>query len=267
MKTVAERNRENGRDRKKVELYSNSAFNKSILDMAGDGKKLSEIPEIAKTMKGLKKASDTTIMIHKILYATKGGLEDRKKEIMNFSGLKESTVLKTEELIKKKQQYLEERLKLSELVEVCRIFCLAGASKVKTAKKYAEEIVEFMKKPGKTNPVVTAKDKVADVIDEESSEEEPVKKPRKPAADKKKTNKKGSKTEDKKTKKTDKKSDKKTKTEKAKEDKKKVDSKKSKATDSKKKGPKKPESSSEDKKQHKKDAKDTKSKKGSKAKH
>ncbi|KAL7715327.1 Protein DEK [Entamoeba marina] len=252
MRTVGQRNRESGRDRKKVELFSSSLYNKSITDMVGDGKKLSEIPEIAKTMKGLKKASDTTIMVHKVLYATKGNLEERKKR--NYE-------------LRKKQQYLEEKLKLSELVEICRIFCLAGAAKVKTAKKYAEEIVEFMKKPGKTNPVVTLKDDVADVIDEESSEEEPVKKPRKPAVDKKKTNKKGSKTEDKKTKKTDKKSDKKTKTEKAKEDKKKVDSKKSKATDSKKKGPKKPESSAEDKKQQKKEAKDTKSKKGSKAKH
>ncbi|EMD49119.1 hypothetical protein KM1_151020 [Entamoeba histolytica HM-3:IMSS] len=194
MSTLAERRKQSPREKKTIIRYKNSSYNKETIE--GEGKALKEIPEIASVMKGIKKASDIAHLIHKVLFGTPGSVEERKKDIMSFKGLKGNTEAETIELLEKKKQYLEKQ-KFVDLIELCRLFCLAGASKEKTKEKYAEEIVEFLKKPGDVKVVVTERDKVANV-EEESEEEEDKKKPIKKQSTKEKKEKKVAKKDDKK---------------------------------------------------------------------
>ncbi|ELP90043.1 protein DEK, putative, partial [Entamoeba invadens IP1] len=138
---------------------------------------LSEIEEIKATMKSIHKGSEKAILIHKVLYGSIGSEATRRTDIMDFSGIKGENATETKELVEKKEASLA-KLSYADLIEVCRVLCLAGASKEKTKEKYAQEIVKFMQKPGNTKPVVTATEDVAHV---EESEEEEEKKPKKTA--------------------------------------------------------------------------------------
>ncbi|EDR24120.1 protein DEK, putative [Entamoeba dispar SAW760] len=194
MSTLAERRKQSPREKKTITRYKNSSYDKETIE--GEGKALKEIPEIASTMKGIKKASDIAHLIHRVLFGTPGSVEERKKDIMSFKGLKGNTEIETTELLEKKKQYLEKQ-KFVDLIEICRLFCLGGASKEKTKEKYAEEIVEFLKKPGDVKIVVTERDKVAN-IEEELEEEEDKKKPIKKQIKKEEKEKKLAKKDDKK---------------------------------------------------------------------
>ena len=181
MSTLQERRRESKREVKPVDRFTDSTFEKEIIP--GDGKKLSEIPEIVSTMKGLKKANDMIIKIHRIFFGTQGTLDSRKKDVMSFSGLKGKDQDETDEIVEKKTQQLL-KMKASDLVELCRLFCIAAASKTLQKEKYVDELIKFITKPGSVKVVVTEKDKVAQIEDEEEEEEVEEKKPKKTAAKK-----------------------------------------------------------------------------------
>ncbi|EKE37521.1 hypothetical protein ENUP19_0259G0047 [Entamoeba nuttalli] len=200
MSTLAERRKQSPREKKTVERFSESTTQSIIFN--GDGKALGDIPEIVHVMKGVKKTSNTAILLHKVLFGTSGYADVRKKEIMSFNGIKGNSIYETEYLIEKKRQYLEKQTFVN-LIEICRLFCLAAASKEKTKEKYVDEIIKFMKKPGDVKIVITEKDKVAVVNepeddDEEKEEEKKPKKPIKKEEKEKKTSKKETKKETKK---------------------------------------------------------------------
>ena len=178
MSTVAERNHEAPRERKQVSRYTDTSREATVI-VQGEGKKLEEIENVKKVMKALKKNSDTIILAHQVIYGTKGSQETRKKEVMQFSGLKGSTKEETEMIEEKRKAYLEGK-KLNELVELCRVFCLAIASKEKEADDYVKEIMKFLKKPGEEKSVITDKKDVAKFKEEaEEVEEKPKKAPKK----------------------------------------------------------------------------------------
>ncbi|EAL49797.1 hypothetical protein KM1_069740 [Entamoeba histolytica HM-3:IMSS] len=220
MSTLAERRKQSPREKKTVERFSESTTQSIIFN--GEGKALGDIPEIVNVMKGVKKTSNTAILLHKVLFGTSGYADVRKKEIMSFNGIKGNSIYETEYLIEKKRQYLEKQTFVN-LIEICRLFCLAAASKEKTKEKYVDEIIKFMKKPGDVKIVITEKNKVAVVNEpEEDEEKEEEKKPKKPIKKEEKEKKTSKKEAKKETKKSSKKEDEKKKTSKKEEKKPKV---------------------------------------------
>ncbi|EMD45624.1 Hypothetical protein EHI5A_055560 [Entamoeba histolytica KU27] len=220
MSTLAERRKQSPREKKTVERFSESTTQSIIFN--GEGKALGDIPEIVNVMKGVKKTSNTAILLHKVLFGTSGYADVRKKEIMSFNGIKGNSIYETEYLIEKKRQYLEKQTFVN-LIEICRLFCLAAASKEKTKEKYVDEIIKFMKKPGDVKIVITEKNKVAVVNEpEEDEEKEEEKKPKKPIKKEEKEKKTSKKEAKKETKKSSKKENEKKKTSKKEEKKPKV---------------------------------------------
>lgn len=174
MATIGARKALENRERKQIVRYTDTDYQKEVIE--GEGKMIKEIAEIKSVMKTMKKNQEFLEIVHKALYGTVGRQEVRRKEIMRFKGIKGKTEEETKEILEKRAAYLAKQ-KYAVLIEICRIFCLAGASKTKTKEKYAEEIVKFIEKPGETKHVVTEKDKVAHIEEEESEEEVVVKKP------------------------------------------------------------------------------------------
>jgi len=201
---------------------------------------LKEIPEIKEVTNGLKKTNDIVKLIHKLFFGTEGSADVRKKEVMQFNGLFADDEDKLKELIEKKKNFLKNQ-KYVDLIEMCRLFCLAGAAKSKGKDKYADEIISFMKEPGKVKVVVTEKAKVANVEESESEESEEKKPKTKKSKESKKATKKQVKKESKKETKKGAKKEKKEKEEKKEE-------KKPKATKSDKKGKKETKPKKETKK-------------------
>ena len=213
MATLLERRQANKRERVAVQRYSDASYEKPVI--VGDGKKLVDIPEIKAAMKTWTKDDDFHRIVHKALYGTEGTQEKRKKDIKEFQGIKGETEEETKAILEKRKEFLE-RQTYAALIEMCRIFCLAGAGKEKTKEKYAEEIVKFLEKPGSVKIVVTEKSKLADIAEPVVEEEEkPKKKPVTKAKkeEKAKTPKKEAKKEKKETKATPKKGGKKEKAE------------------------------------------------------
>ena len=246
----AEGLRRSTRERKTVERYSNSEYEKKPIE--GEGKILKEIPEIKEAFKRCPRDIDFLKIVHKTLYGTEGKQETRRKDILKFNGIKGENEEETKTILERRKAWLE-RQTFAALIEMCRLFCLAGAAKEKTKDKYAEEIVKFIEKPGEKKPVVTLKENIVDIPEPvEEVPEEVEKKPKKKAAKKEekkgkttkkeskgKSTKKDSKKETpKKTKKESKKEDKKEKTKTPKKDNKK-DAKKPKVEKKEKETPKK----------------------------
>ena len=187
MATLIERRKTNVRERKEVPRYSNTDFEKKVIE--GEGQVLREIPEIKAAFKSCPRDVDFLKIVHKTLYGTDGQQDVRRKEILSFKGVKGENEEETIQILERRRKFLEKQT-YAALIEMCRLFCLAGAAKEKTKEKYAEEIIKFIEKPGNTKPVVTPKDKIAEIAEpiEEVEEEKPKKKPVTKA---KKTEKKG----------------------------------------------------------------------------
>ena len=187
MATLIERRKTNVRERKEVPRYSNTDFEKKIIE--GEGQVLREIAEIKAAFKSCPRDVEFLKIVHKTLYGTDGQQDVRRKEILSFKGVKGENEEETIQILERRRKFLEKQT-YAALIEMCRLFCLAGAAKEKTKEKYAEEIIKFIEKPGNTKPVVTPKDKIAEIAEpiEEVEEEKPKKKPVTKA---KKTEKKG----------------------------------------------------------------------------
>ena len=176
MATLAERRKADRRERKEVPRYSNTDFEKKPIE--GEGQILREIPEIKTAFKSCPRDVEFLKIVHKTLYGTEGKQEVRRKEILSFKGIKGENEEETMTILERRRKWLENQT-YAALIEMCRLFCLAGAAKEKTKEKYAEEIIKFIEKPGNTKPVVTPKDKIAEIAEpvEEVEEEKPKKKP------------------------------------------------------------------------------------------
>lgn len=176
MATLAESRKNNKRSVQPIERFTTKDYEKELIE--GEGIALGDIPEIKTTFKSMKRVSDMAEFVHLVLYGTKGQQDMRKKQIMAFKGIKGKDEEETKEILERKKKYLEKQ-RFANLVELCRLFCLAGAAKEKTKEKYAEEIVNFLEKPNKDHIVVTEKEKVVQIEEEEEEVEEPTPK-RKP---------------------------------------------------------------------------------------
>lgn len=182
MSTLAERRKADKREVKTVERYRDTDYIKEVIE--GEGTMIKEIPQVKAAFKSCPRDQDFLEIVHKAMYGTIGKQDVRRKEIMAFKGFKGKDDEATNDLADKKKKFLSQQTYVA-LIEMCRLFCLAGAAKTKTKEKYAEEIVKFLEKPGSTKIVVTPKDKVA-IVEEEEEDEEPTPK-KKPTTRAKKT--------------------------------------------------------------------------------
>ena len=156
------------REIKPLVRYRDSVYSKPVGPMAGEGKALRDIPEIAKNLKPLKKADTRSIYLHRLFYGTKGVLETRKAFLLAFNGIAGKTAEETEQIEKRREAFLE-RQSTRTLLETCRLLCLPAAAKVyKQKERYIGQIVKFLRKPG-DRVVVTEKKDVPEVDDSDGS--------------------------------------------------------------------------------------------------
>ena len=80
MSTIAERNRDAKRERKQVARYSNTDFEKPVIE--GEGKPLREIDEVKAAFKSCPRDHEFLEIVHKALYGTVGKQDERRKKIM-----------------------------------------------------------------------------------------------------------------------------------------------------------------------------------------